>query len=516
MYLLHHSIPYTQLPSFNGIVKDYLGNQLAHLPYPTLHSIGHIINNKKFEFRNRQVLKSVLLEQYARLPNGNKATKTINKLLESETFTVTTAHQPNIFLGPLYVVYKSLSAIAIASQLAQHYPAFNFIPVFYIGSEDHDLEELNHINIYKNKLQWSTTQTGAVGSMNAIGLDTVIEEINNLLPESVYKEELMALFKMAYNGNNTIAKATSILLNELFGKYNLLIVDANHASFKQEFVTIIKDDITNNTAFKLLQNEPQLQAMPRPINLFYLTDNIRQRIIKTEEGYTVNNTNIQFSNAQLLELIEKSPALFSPNVILRPLYQETILPNVVFTGGSSEVAYWLQLNKVFRHYKTPMPAVMVRDSVLVLDNSAVKKMKQWDFSFSKLFDSQETLIQQYLSKQQVFDTTAQQLNLKNELEIYFKKLNQQWPNSQSMLAAQKVNFFKELEQVDKKIQQVAKREHSDALIQISTFKERLFPGGMPQERIINFSVYYQLFGTQWFDYLLQYFNPFEKKYHIFY
>src|ERR1700681_580870 len=361
-------VPYQRTGYFSRIITDYLnGTEFLknYYEHPVSFSGIETAINQREEFpTDRNLLIKSLKAQYADLPVGNAVKKNLESLSDKNTFTITTAHQPAVFTGNLYFIYKILHIIKIADTLSSRYPDKHFVPVFYMGSEDADLDELGNIYLDKEKLIWDTKQTGAVGRMDTEGLEKIILRIEGEFSGQAYGPELIQLLKDCYLKAENIQQATLKLLHQLFGSYGLIVLIPDNRLLKSVMRGIFKDDLTNHAPFEITRENVQLlskhypiQANPREINLFYLKDDIRERVDLKDGRFVVHNTNIHFSPEAMEKELANFPERFSPNVILRGLYQETILPNIAFVGGGGEMAYWLEFKPLFKHYRVPFPVL---------------------------------------------------------------------------------------------------------------------------------------------------------------
>ena len=279
----------------------------------------------------------------------------MNLLLKENTFTVTTAHQPNIFTGPLYFFYKILHTIHLAAELKKQFPEHNFVPVYYMGSEDADLQEVGSYTLAGEAYHWNTKQKGAIGRMKVD--DELIKLLQNLegywLVQPAGKEALDVL-KQAYQKGKTISEATLYLVHAYFGKYGLVVLQPDNAQLKAVFVDVMEKELRTGFSQKAIQstkenlaNTYHVQSDGRDLNLFYLKDNTRARIEKQGNAYIVVDTEMRFTEEEIVKELHAHPEMFSPNVILRGVYQETILPGIAFIGGGGELAYWMELKNVF-------------------------------------------------------------------------------------------------------------------------------------------------------------------------
>ncbi|MGB1211642.1 MAG: bacillithiol biosynthesis cysteine-adding enzyme BshC, partial [Lacinutrix venerupis] len=331
---------------FSKLICDYLAEAETLKPFynrfPKLENFQAQIKEKSTAFKQetRDVLVNVLKEQYKSVETSKTTFSNINNLQSSNTFTVTTGHQLNLFTGPLYFLHKIVSTINLAKQLKTEFPDHNFVPIYWMASEDHDFDEINYFNFKGKKIQWNLEASGAVGELKTEGLEDVFNIFSKELGIGKNAETLRALFKKGYLEHNTLAKATFYIANELFKDYGLVIVEANNTALKRLFVPHMQKELLEQISEQnVLETNAKIEALdfgiqvnPRAINLFYIGEGIRERIVLENNVYKVLNTNISWSKSELLKHLDEVPERFSPNVILRPLYQEVILPNLCYIG----------------------------------------------------------------------------------------------------------------------------------------------------------------------------------------
>src|SRR5258706_11943410 len=397
-----HKIALADTRSFSPFFLDYISQKDSlkkfYHRFPAIENFKDQLAEKATSFpqANREVLAKTLNQQYEGIKISEQVASNLKSLTDAKTFTITTGHQLNIFTGPLYFIYKIVTVINTCKILKQHYPEFNFVPVYWMASEDHDYDEIKSFRLYGKQYSWETSQTGAVGRFDPKGLSKLIDE----LPGDI------STFKNAYTKNKTLAEAVRHYVNEFFGTEGLVVIDADNRALKSLFSKVIRDDLFENTSKRLVEEKNQLlealgyhpQVFARDINFFYSEKNLRQRIEKTENGFSVVDTSIKFSSIEIETLIKTEPEKFSPNVILRPLYQETILPNLAYVGGPAEVVYWLQLKGVFDHFKTPLPILMPRNFAAVMDEPSKKKFDKTGLELKDLFEEKNHLFNYWVSK----------------------------------------------------------------------------------------------------------------------
>lgn len=521
-------INYQATNSFSELIYDYLQGKDSLKKFyqhePTIDGVQKAIQSRKAFSNNRQLIQEVFADAYVNAQPSEFQQENIELLKDENTFTICTAHQPNVFTGYLYFIYKTAHIIAIAKKLKTALPEYNFVPVFYMGSEDNDFEELSKFKMNGKTFQWHSDQKGAVGRMKVDkGLLGLVQDVEKELGHLPFGPELMDIIKQAYAKGQDIAGATFSILNALFAYEGLLVLQPDHAGLKATIKHIIKDDLLHQSAEKIvgqtnqeLQNDYKLQVNPRPVNLFYLRDGIRNRIEKRGNVYTVDDTVIKFTETEILQELEENPDRFSPNVILRGIYQETILPNILFVGGGSEVAYWMQLKALFQHYKVPFPILILRNSFMLMDKLQEHKLSDLQLASSDLFKEEIELSNQYVQK-----LAGKSIDLKAE-EEESKKLFQQLKQVAGSIDktliqhvhALESDHFKKLSTLEKKMLKAERNKQSVQLQRIWKLKSELFPHNYLQERVENFMPFYAQYGPDFIKCILDHSLVLEQKFGV--
>jgi bacillithiol biosynthesis cysteine-adding enzyme BshC len=506
-------IPYWQTGKFTKIVLDYI-SQSPELrdfyEHPVnLDGIRSAIGARKKYHTNRRLLAEQFSLQYQGFENCETIRTNINALPDENTFTVCTAHQPNIFTGHLYFVYKILHTIKLAATLKEQLPEYHFVPVFFMGSEDADLAELNHIVLDGTKYEWETSQTGAVGRMKVDRkLIQLIDALSGRLSVEKYGSDLVALLRSCYVENRTIEEATFLLVHHLFRESGLLILLPDNAEFKRTMLSVFEDDIfhhrssqvVNGTSEKLAQHY-KAQAYPREINLFYLKDQIRNRVIPVGDHFVVHDTDIVFTKDEIRKELAEHPRRFSPNVILRGLFQEMILPDVAWIGGGGELAYWLQLKDLFRNYSVPYPVLVVRNSFMVIDAKTGMLLRKLDIQATDLFRGRKILLDEIVKKEStsrlnVDEEKGRFERIYEEIRARIKDID---PSLADHVAALETRQRKSMDSLEKKMLRAEKRKFSDRRNQLDKIFSMLFPDDGLQERTENFGLFYSRWGKDFFD-----------------
>jgi bacillithiol biosynthesis cysteine-adding enzyme BshC len=255
---------------------------------------------------------------------------------------------------------------------------------------------------------------------------------------------------------------------------------------------------------------------PREINLFYIEDDLRERIVFEKNIYKINNTTLQFSEDELLKLLEKSPEKFSPNVILRPLYQEVILPNLCYIGGGGELAYWLELKAFFDAVEVPFPILLLRNSALLATEKQAAKADKLGLTWQHLFQKQGELTAAKTKEISEFpiDLSIQREHLKNQFHYLHVLANQTDPSFSGAVKAQEAKQLKGLDMLEKRLLKAQKRKYQDELNRMVSLQNELFPNGGLQERSANFSEFYIEYGNALIEKLMTQLQPLENKFTI--
>ena len=500
-------IPYQETNKFSDLVVDYV-NKSSELDsfisyFPSLHNFKKQIEDKATHQIDRETLASALENQNAIISLSDLSKENIRSLRHNNAFTVTTGHQLCLFMGPLYFIYKIISVINLTEQLNDKFPENRFVPVFWMATEDHDFEEINHINIFGKKIEWDSKQSGAVGRMSLSGIDNLLKQLESILGKSHNAKRLVHLFRDSYLRNKNLAAATRYLVNELFGKYGLVIIDGDDKKLKQQFIPIVKKDILESGFIDVIQESSDAlassyskQAFVRDINFFKLSDKNRILITTKEDAAE----------------IDVHPEYFSPNVLLRPLYQESILPNIATVGGGSEVSYWLQLKTAFQQESIPFPILVLRNSVMCISEKQKQKIRSFDFDLIDIFKDEHYLQNQYVITK---DPSAISLSKeKTSIKILYSGILTKFNNSglKDNIKAQLKRQLNALESLESKLISIEKRKYKDSVGQIRKLKQQLFPCNSLQERYDSFIPFYLIDGDDFIERLKQNLDPLDPNF----
>ncbi len=522
-------IPFKKTGFFSDMMIDYLDENSRLKPFynnfPNTKGFYNQIEEKKKSFRlqNRIVLSDTLQNQYKGFAISDKTQENIDLLKKQNTFTVTTGHQLNLFTGPLYFLYKIISTINLAEELSEKFPENQFIPVYWMATEDHDFDEINYFNFDGKKVLWNRKDGGAVGRFSTEGLEQVFNVFTEHLGNSKNAEYLKELFSKGYLQHNNLADATRFIANELFAEYGLVIIDGDDNSLKELFTPFVKQELENQVSYRevtntiaRLEENYNIQVNPREINLFYLGDDFRERIVFEDDVYKINNTALVFTKEELLLELKNNPKAFSPNVIMRPLYQEVILPNLCYIGGGGEQAYWLELKSYFDAVEVPFPILLLRNSVQVLSEKQAKKLSNLNITKEEIFLNQHEL----LSKK-VIENSDLEISFKDKKEFLkkqFLELKEVATKTDvtflNAVNAQERKQIKGLKNLEKRLLKAEKKRQIDLIERITKLQNSLLPNQSLEERQRNFSEYYLEYGNTFIKTLKTVLKPLELEFTI--
>ena len=495
------TISYADTGAFSGLLTDYIAQVPALAPFynrfPVLESFAAQIEEKQASYtpEARARLVAALREQYGPVATDQPPIEANIQLLAAPTtFTVTTGHQLNLLTGPLYFIYKIVSAIKLSRQLKAAYPQHDFVPVYWMATEDHDFAEINHFSLFGKTYSWEAANTG--GPVGRLPLDGLTEQLLSQLPP-----EIPAAFHRAYSESTTLAEATRRLTDALFGEFGLVTLDADRPALKQALVPLLTREIAEQVSNAAVQAtnarltaagyKPQVYS--RPINLFFITDEgQRERLEPDATGadcveVTIRNTARCHSQAELLALAQQHPEQFSPNVVLRPVYQEILLPNLAYIGGGAEVAYWFQLKEVFAAFGVPYPIVLPRNSAEYISRANAGKLKKLGLTWWEIFRPLSEL------KKQVGAALGQEeVSLKDQQQALAAAFQQVQDIAQRLdptlvktVAAEAQKAASGLAGLEKRLSKAAETKHETAYSQLAALKDKLFPDDGLQERSEN-------------------------------
>ena len=518
-------LDYNKLGKLSKRDLDYLNGDKKldeFLKYPfQFDAFDQVINNRRKYSTDRPLLVESIKKQYDKFPMSNASLKNVDLLLSENTFTVVTAHQPSLFTGPLYFIFKILSTINLAKKIQSKHPDIKVVPIMILGAEDHDFAEVNHCHIYNQKVSWERDSHGPVGRLNLEGLDDCIDQLFEILGDRSVIKDLKKVIKEDCATAKNYFEFALRLSNRLFGHLGLVVLGMDRPELKSKMIPIFKKEIFEKTSAsivratqdRLINKDYHAQAHVRDINVFYMLDDSRARIVETEQGYGVYDSDKTWNMEELTSEIEHHPERFSPNVILRPIYQELILPNLAYVGGGGELAYWMERKDQFEAFDVSFPMLVRRNSAMILTKSLSHQIEKSAFQFDDLLINAEDIAKSYLKLNPEIQIENFQFQKNQIIQIYadlLEKVNASDPTLSGTVAAEETKALKGIEIISKKLEKKTKQDHEVKIGRVTKVHQQLFPSNGLQERYANIFQFLSQSGLSIIDQMLPAMDPFDK------
>ncbi len=496
------------------LIRDYLKGKddLSFLFESEMSEAGLLqsLESKMENYSHRELLSKVIAFNYPYKNNIELKEAENIEALKSDGYAIATAHQPNLFLGPFYTITKAISAISISNRLNNIQTNKRIVPVFVIGSEDHDKEEILETNLFGKNYRWNTAQSGSVGSMIVDeDLVCVLNEFLATFGDSENARRLKNIFSDAYQIGHTITFATASILRSLFAKHGLIVLDINIPAVKQEMKNIFLKDLRENEAKKAtestiayLLNSYHVQASPLDINTFVYESGERIKIKKASK--------------QVLELLDADPVCFSPSVILRPLMQQLVLPSIAYVGGAAEVCYWLELKELFKANKIHFPTVLLRDIYSVLDEKSWKRWQSAGLDAIDFIKSEEEIKKKIVGIN--YDLESLKSSSIQSLQQVFESLGNVIMGLDASLVGtvkkEESNSVKSMQTIFSKLTKSMKLKEEANILSLLKIKSKIYNEKGLLERQENFSSYYIKYGDLWLSEMIEKLDPLQGEWTI--
>lgn len=529
-------VNYEDLPGFNNLFIDYINSFSLVSPYYKYDyhdddSFLSAINAKKESYLkhsdySRQDVSAILKSQNEFFNSSDKTFENIQMLNDDNTFAVVTGQQVGILSGNYYTILKAINTIQLSDYLNTIYPDYKFIPVFWLECDDHDFEEINHINIFDSKniltkLEYfknGTPQEKYLTPADRNYFDNHIEnfkeELFRKLSNTDFAEEIKNIINRSYKEGLNFTVTFARYMNFILKDKGLVFINPADAEIKNILKPVFEkelqsfpqscENVIENSA--MLEQNYQPQIKPQVINLFYIYNNNRYLIEnKTENVFSLKNSRQTFSKEEMFFNLEKNTKDFSPNVVLRPICQDYLLPTITYIGGPSEIAYFAQLKKVYETFDVEMPVIYPRTSVTFLENRVNNFLVKNEIKFEDIFDTQKV-------KMQIIEKTSE-VNVEDIISEYIKDLNTAlWSlngevrkidkNMETLIKNKSDKYIESLESVKKKLFEAQERLHTSTLSKLQSIIDNIYPDGAMQERKINITYYLNKYGLDIISYIM--------------
>jgi len=449
-------------------------------------------SERRFPQQNRNVLNAVLKQQYTGIDEKAPVAKNIDLLLQPNVFTITVGHQLCLLGGPLFYFSKIAQAIALCRQLNEKQKELRFVPLFWMASEDHDFGEIDKLTIFNEQFLCEPPVTkGPAGRIPTTHFSGFLEKVRSKFTgtEQAKFDKIVDVYARSAN----LSEATRKFVHSIFGDFGLVVVDGDDSALKALFSDVMSKELLERTTERTVAATNQLlsaagyhhQAFVREINLFGMTDELRERIVPAGDSFKIGDTT--FNKEELIDEIHQNPSFLSPNALLRPLYQETILPNIVFMGGGGEIAYWLQLKKTFDAFGIPFPLIRLRDSYLITRKKDEAALDALGLDLPELLSDLDHLLRTWTLKNAVInlDLTDEKSALANIRLIMLDKASRVDATLRASVEAEFTKMDQGLEGLGQKLIRAEKRTRETELTRIKGLREKMLPTGDLQERVLS-------------------------------
>lgn len=494
---------------------------------------GNSLQNSFEEILNRysghnDLIHDIISDQYLNFNKSKLTERNIKLLSEPNTLTVTTGQQVSLLTGPLYTIYKAISAVKLADYLRSKYDNYNFVPIFWLAGDDHDFEEVRYFNIInsENKIQKiiyddnlePETNRGSVGAIKFTDdIRRVISEFKSAVRSTEFTDSIFELIESAYKPGNNFASAFREIMFQLFDDYGLIIFDPQDIRVKELLKPVFIQELENYEQHvdPLVELSAELdevyhaQVKVKPVNLFMHIDKGRYSIEPDGNHFKLKGKRKKYTREELVELANNSPELFSPNVLLRPVCQDYIFPNTFYIGGPGEISYYAQLKPLYDFYEMPAPMVYPRCSATLIDNTLKKIISKFELSPLDFFLEEKLLNEKVVNKlnpvniNELFANSSEKIkNVYSEILAGTKQIDnsvQNAVNKNLERTLDNMNFLRN------KIENLLTQKHENSLRQIQKARTVIFPNNNLQERELNIFYFLNKYG---FDLIKQLFVQF--------
>ncbi len=455
----------------------------------------------------------------------------LRRVVEEGGFFVTTGQQPGLFTGPLYSIYKALTAIRLARSL-QGLLERPVAPLFWVASEDHDWAEVDHAALVdlENSLH-TVSLPGIPGSEPERPLfrcplesevSGVLDRFAALLPPSDFVDEDLALLREAYAPGRGMGEAFAHTLGALLGPHGLLLTDAADPALKALSLPLLLEEARSAEAGETILSRAagELEAAGQPVqvpileggvNLFLEGPGGRERMYREGDGFRLNRSGLKLTPEEFRRRVEADPSVLSPNVLLRPVVESTVFPVLAYVAGPGEMAYWAQLREYFQHHGITMPLVHPRHHVTLVEGKVRKVLDRYSLEPADFHRPVHEVAAATL-RDEMPDGVKKALGefrgaVARSAASLAEAVKEVDPTLKGPVEGARNQAFKSLEDVERKVVQALKRRNDMTLEQLEKAAVHLFPGGRPQERVLNLFYYTARYGRGLLDDLLEACTP---------
>jgi bacillithiol synthase len=473
--------------------------------------------------RNREAIASVLAAQQARRNAPPEARAAVAQLTDPNAVAILTGQQAGAFGGPMYTLLKTVTALQLARRVAEehHIPV---VPIFWVDAEDHDWEEIAECTILDSTYHPRTITLEppeGAGDLPVARLtlddrtEKAIADLAAALPSTPFTEPLLTSLRDAYRPGAGVAEAFACWIESVLGRLGLVVFESSDPAAKPLAAGVFAQELRRagttaslaaiaGRAMSALGHAPQVEPQPDQPSIFHL-DGARTPIRRSGDTFIVGDTTVPA--ATLAEQAERSPEQFSPNVLLRPIVQDTLFPTACYVAGPSEMAYLGQLRSVYPEFGIPMPLIYARATATVVDSAAARFLRRHSIDLEKLQPQDESALNRLLQSQLPKSVEQAMREAGEALQRSMTRVAEVLPELDPTLAgAARTTLGRmdhDLRALHSKIIQAAKRRDETLRRQFTRLQSQVFPLGHPQERTLSITYFLNQYGPHLVDRLIE-------------
>jgi bacillithiol synthase len=483
----------------------------------------------------RSLMATVVADQLASRQAPAPAREAAAALAQSQAVVVITGQQAGLFGGPLYTLLKALTTIQIARQVgAEH--GVPVVPVFWVDAEDHDFEEIRHATVFDREMAVADIRLADLPGAGALpaaavtlapDVDEALTALETQLPPTEFTPALIASLRRHYAAGRSLATACASWLDELLGPHGLVVFDASDRRAKPAVASLFRQELEHpcrtahltraaGEAMARLGHAAQIDPGDDVVCLFYL-DGTGRRPIRYRNGQFLV-ADAPRDVAQLLADVDAHPERFSPNVLLRPIVQDTLFPSICYVAGPSELAYQAQLADAYRAFVVPQPLLVSRASATLIDSAAAKFLDRYQVALETLQVQDESALNRLLESQLPPGLDAAFADLDRQLAEATARLKAPASTVDPTLSGAVDTTLERLRDtlrtLQGKIVQASKKKDDTLRRQFGRTRTLVFPGGVSQERAISLAFFINRYGPGLVDRLLGILPPLPAAHYV--
>lgn len=536
-------IPFTQLPEQSKLYTDYISDFEKLRKYYNVNFSNdeelkaHFTKVASNINPRRDRLVELLRSQNSRLNESSAYEPLLDLLGQENTVCVVTGQQVGLFLGPLYTLFKTISAIKLAAELKERFPEFEFVPVFWLEGDDHDLEESNHVHVLNPASEvvrveaiFTNGEADNIRPLSEITFDGSIEQVfqqlDALLQTTDFKPGLLQMLTDSYKEGETYTSAFARTLTRILGNHPILLLDPYDAASKRMLKPIFEKEFqsyprTSEEVIKQsagLEEEYHVQVKPRVLNMFFIDDGNRRGLEPIGSGFSLRGTKRKLMPEQIRTILESKPESFSANVVLRPVCQDFILPTAAYVAGPGEIAYFAQLKGVYQHFGVEMPPLFPRASATVLERRVSKLLDKYQLDVTDAFSDFDTVMKKALAAASSENIPGEfekvTLAVKEAIDGLDPLIARVDPSLKGTVESTVSRMLHHLQHLEEKTSTAYKRKNEQVLQQTKRFQQSIFPNRELQERVLNFTYFYNKYGEEFIELLFRELPGFAKSHNV--